>query len=73
MTIQIYTLSLISEGLPVRSVHFTSFYPFSGSSFDAGGTTISVQIVSFDDTSLCEFFDADGVLLARARNFESAV
>lgn len=73
MTIQAYTRALLSEGLPVRSVRFTSFYPFAGSSFDVDGTVISIQVVTFDDESLCEFFDANGILVARACNFESAV
>jgi hypothetical protein len=73
MTIQAYTGVLISEGHSVAQVRFTSFYPFNGVSFDVDQNTILFQIVTHDDESLCEFFDADGKLVARAKSFEGAV
>lgn len=74
MTIQAYTRALRSEGIEVCRVHFTNFYPFNGSSFDVDGTLITAQIVAYDDDqSLCEFFDAAGNLVARAKSFESVI
>lgn len=71
MTIHDYIRELIAAGLEIRGVRLTSFYQAAGSGFEVDGVTIAVQLVTHDDATLCEFLDASGGVIARAKGFDS--
>lgn len=73
MTIQLYINSLISEGLSISKVRMTGYYQLSGSEIAASAGPVAVEKFSYEDETLCEFFDQSGNVVARAKGFESVI
>lgn len=73
MTIKDYIISLINENYQISKVKITNYYSFIDNSFDLNGQQIVVENYIIEDESLCEFYDHNNNLVARAKGFVSVI
>lgn len=71
MTIKDYIICLINENYQISKIKITNYYTFVGNNFDANGQQILVEIYTTEDESICEFYNQNNVIVARAKGFVS--
>ena len=72
MTIHDYIINLINDGYEVSKVKITNYYQYQPT-IDVNGQTIVVEQYTHEDQSLCEFYNLNEQLVARAKSFISLI
>jgi len=72
MTIHDYILNLLQDGYQVSKIKITDYYQYQPT-IDVNGQTIVVEQYQHEDVSLCEFYNSNNQLVARAKSFVSLI
>jgi len=72
MTIHDYILNLLQDGYQVSRVKITDYYQYQPT-FDVNEQAIVVEQYTHEDQSLCEFYNSNNELVARAKSFVSLI
>lgn len=72
MTIHDYIINLINDNYQVSKVKITNYYQYQPT-IDVNGQTIVVEQYTHEDEILCEFYNSNNELVARAKSFVSLI
>lgn len=72
MTIHDYIISLKQDGYEISKIKITNYYNYQPS-IQVQGQAIVVEQYTHEDESLCEFYNSNDELVARAKSFSSLV
>ena len=72
MTIHDYIISLINNNYQVSKIKITNYYEYQPT-ISVNGQIIVVEQYINEDQSLCEFYNSNNELVARAKSFESLI
>lgn len=72
MTIHDYIINLTNENYQVSKIKITNYYEYQPT-INVNGQTIVVEQYTHEDESLCEFYNSNNELVARAKSFESLI
>lgn len=72
MTIHDYIINLINDNYQVSKVKITDYYQYQPT-IDVNGQTIVVEQYTHEDEILCEFYNSNNELVARAKSFVSLI
>jgi len=72
MTIHDYIINLINENYQISKVKITNCYQYQPT-IDVNGQTIVVEEYTHEDETLCEFYNSNNELVARAKSFVSLI
>ena len=72
MTIHDYIINLINENYQVSKIKITNYYEYQPT-ISVNGQIIVVEQYINEDQSLCEFYNSNNELVARAKSFESLI
>lgn len=72
MTIHDYIINLINDNYEILKVKITDYYQYQPT-IDVNGQTIVVEQYTHEDEILCEFYNSNNELVARAKSFVSLI
>jgi len=72
MTIHDYIFSLLQDGYEISKIKITNYYQYQ-STIDVNGQAVVVEQYTHEDQSLCEFYNSNDQLVARAKSFVSLI
>ncbi len=72
MTIHDYILNLILDGYQVSKIKITNHYQYQ-QTIDINAQTVVVEQYFNEDETLCEFYNSNNELVARAKSFTSLI
>jgi hypothetical protein len=72
MTIHDYILNLLQDGYQISKIKITNHYQYQ-STISVNGQTVVVEQYTHEDQSLCEFYNSNDQLVARAKSFVSII
>lgn len=72
MTIHDYIINLINDNYQVSKVKITNYYQYQPT-IDVNNQTIVVEQYTHEDEILCEFYNSNNELVARAKSFVSLI
>jgi hypothetical protein len=72
MTIHDYILNLLQDGYQISKIKITNHYQYQPT-ISVNGQTVVVEQYTHEDQSLCEFYNSNDQLVARAKSFVSII
>jgi len=72
MTIHDYILNLFQDNYQVSKIKITDYYQYQPT-INVDGQTIVVEQYTHEDVTLCEFYNSNNELVARAKSFMSLI